>query len=586
MKFDINKFIILIVSLIILITASIIGGVYYFKKFPDKGIVTNNTQSFIASGIVPHHLLAKKIIQNFFEYIFSKENPETIILLSPDHFNSGSLCKKTSFITLEPGVKDFKTLKVDSFLLKNLIEKIDFCFNNSFVRLEHGITNLLPYIKNYSLNTKILPILIPSNISEKQIISLTEAINSIGSSKTIIIASVDFSHYLPSSVAEFHDVKSIRTLINFQKEDFKNLEVDSWQALYAARAFASLRNKEFHKVIGHSNSTDFSTNKDIEETTSYFSVVFEEGNLKEIKEIEEFNGRTVLFIGDIMLDRGVEYLMNKNSVFYPFEKINQFLRGIDIVIGNLEGPIVKNPPNFSDESLKFAFSPDVIRGLSFANFNLLSLANNHTLDIGEAGLEETKEFLIESNINFIGHPIKCDKDFSFEKDNIIFLAFNKTFPFNCPDGEIIEIVKRTKSSNPDKFLVVIFHWGEEYQSKSSISQQKLAHQIIDTGADLIIGSHSHVVQEIEEYKNKLIFYSLGNFIFDQYFSKETQQGLVVGLEVYPEKVIYRLFPIQSLLSQPFLMKGEDVEEFLEKLAFKSYPQLFDQIKSGIIKTKR
>jgi len=227
MKFDINKFIILIVSLIILITAGIIGEIYYFKKFSNKGTITNNTQPFIASGVVPHHLLAEKIIQNFFEYVFSKENPESIILLSPDHFNSGSLCKKTSFITLEFRTKDFKTLKVDSFLLKNLIEKADFCFNNSFVGLEHGITNLLPYIKNYSPNTKILPILIPSNISEKQIISLTEAINSIGSSKTIIIASVDFSHYLPPSVAEFHDTKSIRTLINFQREDFKNLEVDS-----------------------------------------------------------------------------------------------------------------------------------------------------------------------------------------------------------------------------------------------------------------------------------------------------------------------------------------------------------------------
>lgn len=286
-----------------------------------------------------------------------------------------------------------------------------------------------------------------------------------------------------------------------------------------------------------------------------------------------------------MLNRGVEYLMKKNSVFYPFEKVSQFLRGVDLIVGNLEGPVVKNPPNFSDQSLKFAFSPDVIRGLSFANFNLLSLANNHTLNMGEAGLSETKEFLAKANINFVGHPIKCNKDFLFEKDNMVFLAFNKTFSFNCSDEEIIEIVKRVKSFNPDKFLVVIFHWGEEYQPKSSISQQKLAHQIIDAGADLIIGSHSHVIQEIEKYKSKLIFYSLGNFIFDQYFSKETQQGLAVGLEVYPEKVIYRLFPIQSHLSQSFLMEQEEAVRFLEKLAQKSFPQLFDEIKSGRIEVE-
>lgn len=206
--------------------------------------------------------------------------------------------------------------------------------------------------------------------------------------------------------------------------------------------------------------------------------------------------------------------------------------------------------------------------------------------MGELGLEETKEFLAKANINFVGHPIRCDKDFLFEKNEIIFLAFNKTFPFNCSDREILEIVRKIKNSQPKKFLVVIFHWGEEYQLKSSIVQKNLAHQLIEAGANLIIGSHPHVVQEIEEYKGKLIFYSLGNFIFDLYFSKETQEGLAVGLEIYPEKVIYRLFPIQSHLSQPFLMEKEKANEFLGKLAKKSSPQLFDQIKNGIIEIEK
>ena len=83
-------------------------------------------------------------------------------------------------------------------------------------------------------------------------------------------------------------------------------------------------------------------------------------------------------------------------------------------------------------------------------------------------------------------------------------------------------------------------------------------------------------------KDNIIFL----FIFDQYFSKETQQGLAVGLELYPEKVIYRLFPIQSYQSQPFLMEKEGANEFLEKLAKKSFPQLFDKIKNAIIEIER
>lgn len=308
------------------------------------------------------------------------------------------------------------------------------------------------------------------------------------------------------------------------------------------------------------------------------SVVFEKGDQ---------NGRIILFVGDIMLDRGVENLMKKNSVFYPFEKVRQFFRGIDIVVGNLEGPIVKNPSEFTGEYSKFAFSPEVVKGLSSANFNLLSLANNHTFNAGEEGFEETKEFLAEANISFVGQSIKCNKDFLFERDNIIFLAFNKAYPFDCSDGEIIEIVKETRSLDSKKFLVVMFHWGIEYQPEGSFSQQNLAHQVIDAGADLIIGSHPHVVQDIEKYKGKLIFYSLGNFIFDHYFSKETQRGLAVELKIYPQKLTYRLFPIKSYSrSQPSLMKQEEAKEFLRELASRSNSQLFDQIETGIIEIER
>ncbi len=295
---------------------------------------------------------------------------------------------------------------------------------------------------------------------------------------------------------------------------------------------------------------------------------------------------TVLLVGDIMLDRGVEYFMNKNGVLYPFEKINDFLKGIDIVSGNLEGPIVKKPKEFSDESLKFAFSSEVIKGLSFGNFNLLSLANNHTLNMGRDGLEETKEFLRENNIDFVGDSISCSQDFSFQKEDIIFLAINKTFSFNCEQEEIVETVKSVKSSNPEKFLIVSFHWGQEYQLNSSLLQEELAHKTIDAGADLIIGHHPHVVQNIEEYNGKFIFYSLGNFIFDQYFSKETQQGLAVRLEIYPEELVCRLFPIQIHSGQPFLMEQTEAEEFLEKLAQRSDKEFLDEIKNGTIDIDR
>jgi poly-gamma-glutamate synthesis protein (capsule biosynthesis protein) len=569
---------------LIFLAGVILVSFYPFKSKPKKITIPQN-ESFIAAGVVPHHLLAKEIIEEFFNYISSKNRPETILIFSPDHFKAGSILGD-SFITLDPQTKEFYGMKIDSSLIKSLSSENNLVFSNSSVHLDHGITNLLPFIKKYFPESKIVPIIISWNLSQEKLDQFTNSLNSLSSKNTLVIASVDFSHYLPSPVAKFHDVKSIRTLINFQKEDFKNLEVDSWQALYIARFFARLRNKEFPKIIKYANSSDFLNGNEVKETTSYFSVVFEKENQNERKKIKELEGKTILFVGDIMLDRGVEYLMRKNNNFYPFEKIIPFLRGIDIVVGNLEGPIVKNPPNFGSHSLRFAFSPEVIESLSFSNFNLLSLANNHTFDLGKEGFAETKKFLLKADIDFVGHPISCKEDFLTEKEGIIFLAFNKTFPFNCSDEEIAKIVKKVRESNPGKFLIVLLHWGQEYQLKSSISQQSLAHKLIDEGADLIVGSHPHVVQEIEEYKGKLIFYSLGNFIFDQYFSKETQEGLAVGLEIYPQELIYRLFPIQSHLSQPFLMEKEKANEFLENLAKRSSPQLLKKVKTGIIEIER
>jgi len=572
----------LIIFLSIVLTLNFINTLEIFAT--DSGNKLN-----IVSGVVPHHLLAKEIIEDFFSYLSSQGKPETIVILSPDHFQSEILNDNNAFITLDwksgSGKKEFENIKIDSLLGKKLADENKIALNSSAIVYDHGITNLIPYIKKYFPETNILPILIPADITKEQVEQLVKIIDENTLLNTIIVASVDFSHYLPSRAADFHDTKSIRVLLNFEEENFKNIEVDCWQALYAARLFAKLRHKAASHIIAHKNSVDFSKLYS-EITTSYFSVAFGE---KKIEKTFNPGAKTVLFVGDIMLDRGVEYLVKQNSIYYPFQEINHFLRGIDIVFGNLEGPVVENPPQFPDDSLKFAFTPEVIKGASWSHFNLFSLSNNHTPDMRKEGLEETKEWLKKYGINFVGDPLSGSSDnfnSSFSRDDITFLAFNQIFPFMDKEEEIIKTIKMVKSSNPDNFLIVSLHWGEEYKLINSPVQQSLAHRIIEAGGDLIIGHHPHVVQNIEKYQGKLIFYSLGNFIFDQYFSTETQEGLAVGLEIHPDKLVCRLFPLQINLSQPVLMERDKAREFLIQLANRSDNRLEDEIKSGIIKIER
>lgn len=586
-KFNTRKNYISLFSILIIFLSIVL--ILHFISTLEILASDSHNKPDVASGVVPHHLLAKDIIEDFFSYISSQGKPETIVILSPDHFQSEILNDNNAFITLDwksgSGKKEFENIKIDSLLGKKLSDENKIALNSSAIVYDHGITNLIPYIKKYFPETNILPILIPADITKEQVEQLVKIIDENTLLNTIIVASVDFSHYLPSRAADFHDKKSIRVLLNFEEDNFDNIEVDCWQALYAARLFAKLRQKEVPRIIAHKNSVDFSKLYS-EITTSYFSVVFGE---KKTEETFNPGAKTVLFVGDIMLDRGVEDLVKRNSIYYPFQKISHFLRGIDIVFGNLEGPVVENPPEFSDDSLKFAFNPEVIKGASWSHFNLFSLSNNHTPDMGKEGLEKTEKWLKKYGINFVGDPLSGSSDnlnSSFLRDNITFLAFNQIFPFMDKGEEIIKTIKMVKSSNPDNFLIVSMHWGEEYKLINSPAQQSLARKIIEAGGDLIIGHHPHVVQSIEKYQEKLIFYSLGNFIFDQYFSTETQEGLAVGLEIHSDKLACRLFPLQINLSQPVLMQQNKTNEFLIQLANRSDNRLEDEIKSGIIKIER
>lgn len=300
---------------------------------------------------------------------------------------------------------------------------------------------------------------------------------------------------------------------------------------------------------------------------------------------EESKPESVLFVGDIMFDRGVEMLMQKSSFTYPIDFIKGFLGNFNFVVGNLEGPINETPKYFPDSSLSFSFDKKSVESLKNGNFSLISLANNHTLNMEREGLLETKKILQENDIAFTGDPIECDSDYIYQRDGITYYGINVTFPSNCSSKEIVSQIDDIKFYNPETFLIVLIHWGVEYKTTNSKEQESLAHAIIDAGADLIIGGHPHVVQNVEQYNNKLIFYSLGNFIFDQYFSKETQEGLGVGIDIYKDRKVYSLYPIINKLSQPKLMEEVERNYFLNSLSEKSSKELKESIKNGKIEIK-
>ncbi len=298
----------------------------------------------------------------------------------------------------------------------------------------------------------------------------------------------------------------------------------------------------------------------------------------EVKNIEKQKEINMIFFGDIMLGRNIETLSKDNNN-YPFLKIDKNLTSNkDIVYANLEGPIMEPHYKTKNGSTVFSFPEYSINVLKDNKFNLLSLANNHMQDYGFNGYNQTQNFLKNNNINYLGDYY--NKDNLYIKKNIkgkefVFFGINminKNFEKNLDENKkyVLEEITKIKKENPNSFVILFIHWGNEYKIKSNTIQQTFAHKLIDDGVDLIIGSHPHVVEEYEIYKNKYVFYSLGNFVFDQYFSTETQEMISVKLNITCNeekdcKNNFEIIPIKSINSQPEIIIDEkEKKAFLNK----------------------
>jgi len=230
---------------------------------------------------------------------------------------------------------------------------------------------------------------------------------------------------------------------------------------------------------------------------------------------------TLIAVGDIMLGRYCNVQMLQNKDFkYPFLKTADFISSADITFGNLEAPIVENCPT-TETGMIFCSRPESVEGLKHAGFDILSIANNHILNYGQKGLDQTKSLLAQNNI------FPSANDLIVKKTNNINFGFLSFDLLTYPNSPVLKKIKDSVSKVD--ILIVSLHWGNEYQKKPAEWQKTLAHQAVDAGAKIIIGHHPHVTQPAEKYNNGLVLYSLGNFVFDQPWSEETKKGEIAKI---------------------------------------------------------
>ncbi|QHW30610.1 CapA family protein [Paenibacillus rhizovicinus] len=307
------------------------------------------------------------------------------------------------------------------------------------------------------------------------------------------------------------------------------------------------------------------------------------------------------FTGDILLAASVERLLLKNGYDYPYAKVQQYLQLSDVTAANLETPITLRGTPAPNKQYVYKSSPDALPALIDSGVDVVSLANNHTLDQGEVGLLDTIDYLKKAKLPYMGAGINDTEAFKpvikeVDGVRIAYIGLTRVVPVGSWKADkdhpglaesydptrAVAAIKKAKTEAD--IVVVMVHWGTELQDMPNDDQKRLGHAYIDAGADLVVGSHPHILEGFEAYKGKWIAYSLGNFIFSGMPDKRTADtGVLDAACDASGKCALKFHPMRAVQSQPAPLEGDEAAALLKRLSSLSIHAAVDS--SGQLQSK-
>ncbi len=291
---------------------------------------------------------------------------------------------------------------------------------------------------------------------------------------------------------------------------------------------------------------------------------------------------TIAAVGDLMLGGRTEPFLKEFGAGYPFANMLTLLQQADIVAGNLESPISVRGKAVENKKFTLRAGPIAASALKSAGIRVVSLANNHSMDFGPLALQDTLTALTESGILFTGAGMNLEDArapaiVKVKGKTLAFLSYSLTFPleFFASGGRpgtapgYADFVKADieKVRASADLVIVSFHWGAELMTAAKDYQIELGRNAIDWGADLVLGHHPHVLQDLEVYKGRLIVYSLGNFVFGSE-SNRTNWSMVLLLTFRGNRLVKaEAVPIDvnnyRVKYQPRILRGKEARDVLE-----------------------
>lgn len=260
---------------------------------------------------------------------------------------------------------------------------------------------------------------------------------------------------------------------------------------------------------------------------------------------------TIGAVGDLMLGNRAEPFLKEFGPAYPFAEVMPYLEKADVLIGNLESSISTRGKAVENKKFTLRAGPIAAEALKKAGIRVVTLANNHSMDFGPLALQDTLAALNESGILPTGAGMDLDDARSpalvkVKGKTLAFLSYSLTFPLDffasasrpgTAPGYAEFVKADIEKIRPTADLVIVsFHWGAELMTAAKDYQIELGHQAIDWGADLVLGHHPHVLQELEIYRGRLIAYSLGNFVFGSE-SNRTNSSMLLLLTVRGKSLV-------------------------------------------------
>lgn len=245
-----------------------------------------------------------------------------------------------------------------------------------------------------------------------------------------------------------------------------------------------------------------------------------------VETTEDTSSKKILFVGDMFFDRYIRTLSERYGEDHLLSCIDDLLMGVDVVVGNLEGPITNNTSvtkgtnDTMENHYTFTFPTTTATLLARHNITVVNLGNNHIGNFGHEGVSSTHAYLVDAGVAYFGglrgnEPIYRDKTWSY-------VSYNQFG--GQSSGAVAERIKEETAQG--QHVIVYAHWGDEYVTTAGYLRD-VAYEFIHAGARAVFGSHPHVVIPMEYIDGIPVYYSLGNFIFDQYFSSDVMTGQAV-----------------------------------------------------------